>query len=61
MTFTDDKSFGTDFLVIILNPAQPQRARINHYLKPFKIAGGIQLCQCDLAGMMIFNSQQNCF
>ena len=53
MAFTDDKIQATGFLAIILNAALSQKANIHHYLKPFEIARAIQLCQCDLALLII--------
>ena len=53
MAFTDDKIEETGFLAIILNAAKFQRAKFRHYFNPFEIARAIQLCQCDLAWLII--------
>ena len=62
MAFIDDKIQETGFLASILNAGKSQRAKIRHYLKPFKIAKAIQLCRCDLAWLIIcklWQIQQN--
>ena len=53
MAFTDDKIQETEFLAIVLNTAQSQRAKIRYYLNPFEIARAIQLFRRDLVWLII--------
>ena len=51
--FTENWSYDTDFLVIILITAKTQTEIIRHKLTPFQIFRAIQLCGCDKALIVI--------
>ena len=53
VAFTEIWSYDADLVAIILVLAYIQRARFRHYLNPFEISIGIQLCPRHLAGTVI--------